>query len=85
LKERGIAALGSDVANEFYPSVVPGVSDPLHHLVLAGMGMPLFDNLNLEAVANEAAARRRPTFLFIAAPLRVRGGTGSPVNPIAIF
>ena len=24
-------------------------------------------------------------FLFVVAPLRVRGGTGSPVNPIAVF
>jgi kynurenine formamidase len=47
--------------------------------------MPLMDDLDLESLAKESAARSRPTFPFVAAPLRVRGGTGSPVNPLAIF
>lgn len=85
LRARDVAALGSDVANEVAPSVVPGIANPLHLLTLIALGMPLFDDLDLEAVASEAAVRSRPTFLFVAAPLRVRGGTGSPVNPLAIF
>jgi kynurenine formamidase len=85
LKARGVAALGSDVANEVSPSLVPGNGDPLHFLTIVAQGMPLFDNLNLEALATEAAARSRPTFMFVAAPLRIRGGTGSPLNPLAIF
>lgn len=85
LKERGVAALGSDVANEASPSVVSGVATPMHLLAIVSMGMPLMDNLNLEDVAREAVARSRPTFQFIAAPLRIRGGTGSPVNPLAVF
>jgi kynurenine formamidase len=85
LKERGVAALGSDVANEASPSVVPGVPRPMHLLAIVAMGMPLMDNLNLEQLAREAASRSRPTFLFFAAPLRIRGGTGSPVNPLALF
>jgi kynurenine formamidase len=85
LKSRDVAALGSDVANEVAPSVVPGVSNPMHMLTIIAMGMPLMDDLDLEGVAKEAAARSRPTFLFVAAPLRIRGGTGSPVNPLAIF
>jgi kynurenine formamidase len=85
LKARGVAALGSDVANEVYPSVVPGIGEPLHQLALVALGMPLLDNLDLDALAAEAAARSRYTFLFVAAPLRVRGGSGSPLNPLAIF
>lgn len=85
LKTRGVAALGSDVANEVSPSLVPGNGDPLHFLTIVAQGMPLFDNLNLEALAAEAATRSRPTFMFVAAPLRIRGGTGSPLNPLAIF
>ncbi|MEX2154599.1 MAG: cyclase family protein [Gemmatimonadaceae bacterium] len=85
LKERGVAALGTDVANELSPSLVPGIADPLHFLTIVAQGMPLFDNLNLETLAAEATARSRPTFLFVASPLRIRGGTGSPVNPLAIF
>ena len=47
--------------------------------------MPIFDNLDLEAVADAARDRERWEFLFVGAPLRVRGGTGSPLNPLAIF
>jgi hypothetical protein len=48
-------------------------------------GMPLFDNLDLEAVAAEAARRNRWEFLLMAAPLAVETGTGSPLNPLAVF
>ena len=85
LHERGVAVLGSNVANEIYPSVVPDNSGPMHLLAINSMGMPLFDNLGLEAVAREARDRERWTFLFVAAPLPVRHGTGSAVNPLAIF
>jgi kynurenine formamidase len=47
--------------------------------------MPILDNLDLEAVAELASKRNRSTFLFVASPLRVPGGTGSPLNPLAIF
>lgn len=85
LKSRGVAVLGGDGSNEVYPPVVPGLSDPLHELALVALGMPLLDNLDLEAVAREAATRNRPTFLFVAAPLRTKGGSGSPLNPLATF
>jgi len=85
LRARDVAVLGSDVANELTPSVVPGVANPMHMLTIIALGMPLMDDLDLEALAREAATRSRPTFLFVAAPLRIRGGTGAPVNPLAIF
>jgi kynurenine formamidase len=85
LHERGAAALGGDVSNEYYPSLVAGISDPLHEIALAAMGMPLMDNLDLEEAARTAATRNRRTFMFVAAPLRIRGGSGSLVNPLAIF
>jgi len=85
LHARGVSAMGGDVSNELYPSVVPGVSDPLHQLALVAMGMPLMDNLDLEALARAAAAEGRWTFMFVAAPLRIRGGSGSLLNPIALF
>lgn len=85
LHERGAAALGGDVSNEFYPSLVPGVSDPLHEIALAAMGMPLMDNLDLEEAARIASTRKRWAFMFVAAPLRIRGGSGSLLNPLAIF
>jgi hypothetical protein len=67
------------------PSQIEGVSVPIHLLTLVAMGMPLLDECDLEAVGKEAAARKRWVFLFTAGPLVVRGGTGSPINPIAVF
>jgi hypothetical protein len=64
---------------------VNGVAFPLHQLLLVAMGTPMFDNCDLEALAQAAATRRRWTFLLTAAPLVVPGGTGSPLNPVAIF
>jgi len=85
LKERDVAVLGSDGVSDVMPSGVEGLINPLHALVLVGLGMPLLDNLDLDAVAAAARARNRWEFLFVGSPLRVEGGTGSPMNPLAIF
>ena len=85
LKERDAAMLGSDAASEVAPSGVDGVPQPIHQLVLIAMGMPIFDNCDLEALGEEAARQKRWEFLVTAAPLPVVGGTGSPLNPIATF
>jgi kynurenine formamidase len=85
LKERDIALFGSDGVQDVRPSRVEGVDQPVHLLFLVAVGTPLFDNCNLEELSQAAARRRRWTFLFTAAPLRVPGGTGSPANPIATF
>jgi hypothetical protein len=57
----------------------------VHQLLLIAMGTPMFDNCDLEALSQAAAARRRWEFMLTAAPLAVPKGTGSPLNPIAIF
>jgi len=85
LKQHDVAILGSDGASDAHPSGVDTIPEPIHALVLVAMGMPIFDNLDLEALAQEAAKRGRWEFLFTAAPLAVETGTGSPLNPIAIF
>jgi kynurenine formamidase len=85
LKEKNIALLGSDGSHDVLPSGVDGVAWPVHQILLVAVGMPLFDNCDLEALSKAAAARKRWTFLFTAAPLAVTGGTGSPLNPIATF
>ena len=77
--------LGSDDTNDVRPSRVEGVAQPVHQLTLVAMGMPLFDNLDLESVAEEAGRQNRWEFMLVAAPLAVEGGTGSPLNPLAIF
>ena len=85
LKQRDVAILGSDGSHDKLPSGIPGVSFPIHQLLIVAMGMPLFDQCDLEELAKAAAARNRWTFLFTAAPVRATGSTGGPVNPIATF
>ena len=85
LRERDVAMIGSDYTNDALPSGVDGVSQPIHQLVLVAMGVRIFDNLDLEALAEEAARQNRWEFMLTAAPLAVEGGTGSPLNPIATF
>ncbi|MCY4455369.1 MAG: cyclase family protein, partial [Chloroflexi bacterium] len=48
-------------------------------------GMPLLDNANLDDLADACAEAGQYEFLLMGAPLRVRGGTGSPGNPIAVL
>ncbi|MFN0086765.1 MAG: cyclase family protein [Blastocatellia bacterium] len=85
LKQRDIAVLGSDAASDVLPSGVPGVTHPVHQLVLVAMGMNILDNCDLEAVSEAAARRSRWEFLLTTAPIPLVGGTGSPLNPIATF
>jgi kynurenine formamidase len=49
------------------------------------MGLILLDIPALEPLVNLCGELGRSDFLVAMAPLRIKGGTGSPVNPIAIF
>ena len=85
MAERDIALLGADSVHEA-PDSVPGLGfNPIHRFAIVARGMNLLDNLDLEDVAEVAASLNRWEFMLVVAPLRVPGGTGSPVNPIAIF
>ncbi|MSO30128.1 MAG: cyclase family protein [Acidobacteria bacterium] len=85
LKARGIAMLGGDAAQDVVPSLVEGQNLPVHTLMITAMGVNLFDNQDLEAVAETAAKLNRWEFLLTVAPIPVTGGTGFPVNALAIF
>ncbi|MEV4441205.1 cyclase family protein [Streptomyces sp. NPDC049577] len=85
LAERGIALLGGDGDSDVRPSPVEGVHSPVHALAVAAMGVPLLDNLDLEALSAACAEAGRYAFLLVVAPLNVPGGTGSPVNPVAVL
>ena len=82
LKERDVALLGSDHPTYVAPSNLPGA---VHDFALLHLGIHMFDNCDLEALGDAAAERNRWVFLLMAAPLPFRGGTGSPLNPIAVF
>jgi kynurenine formamidase len=83
--ERAIAALGSDGNNDTAPSSTEGVGFPIHVLAITALGIHLLDYLNLEDLAGKCEEAKRWEFLLVAAPLRITRGTGSPLNPIAIF
>jgi kynurenine formamidase len=85
LKDRDVAMVGSDAATDVMPSGVEGVVQPMHQLLLVAMGTPIFDNCDLETLGDEAAKRNRWAFLLTASPIAVTNGTGSPLNPIAVF
>jgi kynurenine formamidase len=85
LHARGVAVLGSDADTDARPSPVADVHTPAHVLAVTAMGMPLLDNMNLDRLSATCTEEGRWEFLFVTAPLRVPGGTGSPINPLAIF
>ncbi len=85
LKARGVAVVGSDDELDVLPSGVEGMEVPVHSLAIAALGVIVLDNLDLEAVSDTAAQLNRWEFMLSIAPLPVPGGTGSPVNPLAIF
>jgi kynurenine formamidase len=85
LAERGIALLGGDGDSDVRPSPVDGVHSPVHALAVAAMGVPLLDNLDLEALSAATAEAGRYEFLLVVAPLNIPGGTGSPVSPVAVL
>jgi kynurenine formamidase len=77
LSSKGVFAAGSDTtAFEQVPS--PGMRVHVHLLVESGIH--IIEALNLE----ELAAARVYAFLFVAIPLKLRGGTGSPIRPLAL-
>lgn len=87
LHAREVAVLGGDGVHDPIPNgqIHRDWAMPIHMLGLAAMGLHLMDNLDLEGLAATCAQLQRWEFQFVAAPLRIEGGTGSPLNPIAIF
>jgi hypothetical protein len=55
------------------------------HGAIQAYGLALVDNAVLEPLADTCAERGQDDFLLIVSPLLVPGGTGSPVNPVAVL
>ena len=53
---------------------------PVHIHLLFESGIYIIEALDLEALARD----RVYEFLFVAAPLKLRGGTGAPLRPLAL-
>jgi len=80
LAERGVAVVGAD---NFAIEAIPfpaGTVFPVHQRLIRDFGIPLLEGLELKPLA----VHGRGQFLFVAAPLPVVGGTGSPLAPVAV-
>jgi kynurenine formamidase len=81
LAERGVAAVGAD---NFAVEPVPFPPEkvfPVHQCLIRDFGIPLIEGLVLAPLAEAEAS----SFLFMAAPLPIRGATGSPLVPLAVL
>jgi kynurenine formamidase len=85
LHARQVAGLGCDGVSDLIPSRVEKVRMPIHLVAVVAMGLHLLDNADLEALGEACGERKRWEFFFTVAPLVLLKGTGSPVNPLAIF
>jgi kynurenine formamidase len=80
LSERDVVAVGSDTLGVEVRPYAAGTASPVHVHLLQEHGTYMIELLDLEEVAADGVHE----FLFVAAPLRLTGGTASPLNPIAI-
>jgi len=87
LHEMEIPAIAADnIAVERVTQNIDGetATIPLHGALMRDLGIVLTEIAWLEDLADDSAADGQYTFMYMAAPLKMEGGTGSPVNPIAI-
>jgi kynurenine formamidase len=81
LVDAEVVVVGADTWGvEVMPNPDETLSAPVHQLFLAKNGIYLHENLATEDLARDAVYE----FVYVYAPLRLKGATGSPGNPIAI-
>jgi kynurenine formamidase len=87
LRERDIAALGSDCIQDVQPSGFDtfDLFRPVHAVALVAIGLWLIDNVELTELAHVCANEKRWEFMFTMLPWRFVGVTASATNPVAIF
>ncbi|MFV8132216.1 cyclase family protein [Streptomyces syringium] len=82
LADRGVRAIGADTtAVEQIPAGQGHTVLPVHRTLLVDRGVHLIEHMNLETLAAAGATE----FLFVLSPLKITGGTGSPVRPLAVL
>lgn len=80
--DHDISVVGADTLGvEVFPPEEPGRRAPIHITLIVNFGVHLIELLDLEELAPLEPQR----FLFVAAPLRIRGGVNSPLNPLAVL
>ena len=91
LKKRDVAVMASEAALSVLPipptTQITSKDDysPVHNFVLYALGMAVIDACDLTELSKVTAERNRWEFLVTVAPIPLPHGTGSPVNPIAVF
>ena len=84
LAEKKVFLTGDDqLTYEVYPE--KGTIFPAHRILIADNGIYIVENLNLEELGEQLAARKSYAFALVMNPLRLRGMTGSPLNAFAIL
>jgi kynurenine formamidase len=85
LHARQVAAVAADTsAVEVIPFEDARTPLPLHLLCLRDMGLTFGEMFDLDALADDCAADGVWEFFFSAPPLKITGGIGSPLNPLAV-
>ena len=80
-----LAAIATDTwGAEVRPNEFPDSMQPNHLVWIPNMGLLVGEILNLEDLSRDCAADGVYEFLFVAPPLPITGGVGSPINPQAI-
>jgi kynurenine formamidase len=72
------------IANEVTFDPNNGVALVLHNALMRNLGVTLTEIADLEQLAADCAEDGQYAFLYVAAPLKVAKGSGSPVNPVVI-
>jgi kynurenine formamidase len=87
LQEKRVAVLSGDSDSDVHPPVEGFArwTEPVHMVGIPYMGLTLVDQVDLDALARHCKILKRWEFFVTIAPWRIKGTTGSPVNPIAIF
>ncbi|MFB4162381.1 cyclase family protein [Alteribacillus sp. JSM 102045] len=81
LAERDIVGLGADNLTVEPMPMEENAKKSLHVFMIRELGMYLMEMLHLDEFAQE----KEYEFFFVAAPLKIKGGVGSPINPIVIY
>lgn len=85
MHEREISVYSGDCVDAFPNPYSTRYFLYFHAIALAAMGLILLDIPALEPLVEVCEDLDRSDFLLTMAPLRLKGGTGCPVNPIALF
>ena len=85
IHDREIAALALDQANgEAWPSPIPNAIIPFHQVAIRDIGLTLGEMFDFEELAADCEQDGVWEFFFIGTGLKVTGGVGSSLNPVAL-